>query len=305
MNFKIGVDGGGTKTELILVDPAGTGVATHIAPGCNPSQVGPDQARTILNEALVALLAQATIRRPPSVITATHLYMAGAPAFWREVGATLNGFGTIVTGPDSAPVLELATGGAPGLVLHAGTGSFVSARAPDGSIHYAGGLGWKFGDPGSGFDLGRRGLAVALLELQARTAGTALSPLAEALCAHTGLEDYAANSRYFYSDAAAHAKIAAFAPHVVELATANCAPAQQVIADSLTELARQADDVINRLFPRPTAPLPCGVSGRILNSPPAATALRSLASQLNWPVELRFLDTAPIEGVRRLLVAGR
>ena len=36
MNFKIGVDGGGTKTELILVDPAGAGVATHIAPGCNP-----------------------------------------------------------------------------------------------------------------------------------------------------------------------------------------------------------------------------------------------------------------------------
>ena len=29
-SFKIGVDGGGTKTELILVDPAGTGVATHI-----------------------------------------------------------------------------------------------------------------------------------------------------------------------------------------------------------------------------------------------------------------------------------
>ena len=26
----VGVDGGGTKTELILVDPAGTGVATHI-----------------------------------------------------------------------------------------------------------------------------------------------------------------------------------------------------------------------------------------------------------------------------------
>jgi glucosamine kinase len=300
-SFKIGVDGGGTKTELILVDPAGAGVATHMAPGCNPSQVGPDQARTILLEALRTLRA----KEPGAVIQTTHLYMAGAPAFWREVGAALSGFGTVVTGPDSAPVLELATGGAPGLVLHAGTGSFVSARDPGGSIHYVGGLGWKFGDPGSGFDLGRRGLAVALLELQARPAGAALSPLAAALCAHTGLEDYAANSRYFYSDAAAHAKIAAFAPRVVELATANCGPAQQVIADSLTDLARQADDVIHRHFPRPTAPLPCGVSGRILNSPPAATALRSLASQLNWPVELRFLDTAPIEGVRRLLLAAR
>ena len=58
MNFKIGVDGGGTKTELILVDQSGAGVATHIAPGCNPSQVGPDPARTILLEALRTLRAQ-------------------------------------------------------------------------------------------------------------------------------------------------------------------------------------------------------------------------------------------------------
>src|SRR6185295_5297664 len=153
----------------------------------NPSQVGPDKARAILTEALAALLAKAAISQPPSAITATHLYMAGAPAFWREVGAALSGFGTIVTGPDSAPVLELATGGAPGLVLHAGTGSFVSARAPDGSIHYAGGLGWKFGDPGSGFDIGRRALAIALLDLQhLRPGDPVISPLAEALREHTG-----------------------------------------------------------------------------------------------------------------------
>jgi hypothetical protein len=38
-----------------------------------------------------------------------------------------------------------------------------------------------------------------------------------------------------------------------------------------------------------------------LNSEPAAFALRSLASKLKWPVELHFLDTPPIEGVRRLL----
>ena len=48
MNLQIGVDGGGTKTELILVDSAGTIVASHLAPGCNPSQCGPEKARTIL-----------------------------------------------------------------------------------------------------------------------------------------------------------------------------------------------------------------------------------------------------------------
>ncbi len=294
--FKIGVDGGGTKTEFILVDDAGVIVARHLAPGCNPSQVGPEKAREILLTGLQAV-------RGASAIVATHLYMAGSPPFWRETADTLKDFGASVTGPDSLPVLELATGGKPGLVLHAGTGSFVAARAADGSVHYAGGLGWKLGDAGSGFDLGRRAIAHALLELQGQSmpGAKAFSPLAEALRTHTGLIDYAANSRFFYNDTGANAAISAFAPRVLELAEQDCGPAQQVVADSVTELARLADQVIHRLFPASAAPVPCGVSGRILNSVPASFALRSLAAKLRWPVALHFITESPTEGVRRLL----
>ena len=296
--FKIGVDGGGTKTELVLLDGSGVERAHHLAPGCNPSQVGPEQARATLSQALESLLGQSKTGNPE--IAATHLYMAGAGAFWREVAASLTGFGRVTTGPDSLPVLELATAGAPGLVLHAGTGSFVAARSPDGTVHYAGGLGWKFGDPGSGFDIGRRALGFALLELQAE-ATAQVSPLAEALRQHTGLADYPANSRFFYNHADANAKIAAFAPLVIRLAELDCGPAQQVVADSITDLARLADRVIHQYFPSAQSNLPCGVSGRILNTVPAAFALRSLASKLHWPVDLRFLETPPIEGVKRLL----
>ena len=81
--------------------------------------------------------------------------------FWRETAAALQGYGKVTTTDDSVPVLELATAGAPGLVLHAGTGSFVAARTADGATHYAGGLGWKLGDPGSGYDIGRRAVALA------------------------------------------------------------------------------------------------------------------------------------------------
>ena len=304
--YRIGVDGGGTKTEFILVDAAGSIVARHLAPGCNPSQTGPDKAREILLAGLDALLSAAPVPALRSSISATHLYMAGSPAFWREVADTLTGYGRVTTGPDSLPVLELATGGAPGLVLHAGTGSFVAARAPDGSVHYAGGLGWKLGDAGSGFDLGRRAIAQALLELQSRAlpGAPALSPLAGALQEHTGFAEYAANSRFFYNDPGANAAIAAFAPRVLALAEQNCGPAQQVVADSVTDLARLADQVLHRLFPAGgtgPAPLPCGVSGRILNSVPAAFALRSLVAKLRWPVELHFITASPAEGVRRLL----
>lgn len=302
--YKIGVDGGGTKTELILVDAAGEIVTRHLAAGCNPSQTGPERARTILTEALTALLAQSKIDIQKSKITTTALYMAGSPPFWAEVAASLTDFGQVTTAPDSAPVLELATAGAPGIVLHAGTGSFVITRRADFTIHYTGGLGWKFGDPGSGYDIGRRALALALLDMQANPplSDHRPSPLAEALVNHTGLMDYATNSRFFYTDSEANAKISSFAPQVLTLAEQEYGPAQQVLADSITDLARLTDGVIHKYFPKTTVKLPCGVSGRILNSVAGAFALRSLASKLDWPVELNFITTPPIEGVRRLLL---
>lgn len=306
-SYKIGVDGGGTKTELILIDATGATVAQHLASGCNPSQVGPEKARAIFTEALAALLAKANVENLKSKIVAIHLYMAGSPDFWSEVSGDLTEYGNVLTAPDSGPVLELATAGAPGIVLHAGTGSFVITRAPDGVVHYTGGLGWKFGDPGSGFDLGRRALALALLELQGTTllSTTRPSPLAEALVNHTGLMGYTANSRYFYTNPEANATIASFAPRVLALAEQDCGPAQQVVADSITELARLADTVIHKYFPERTGRIPCGISGRILNSTAGTFALRSLANKLDWPVDLNFITIPPIEGVRRLLLASR
>ncbi|MFI5335532.1 MAG: BadF/BadG/BcrA/BcrD ATPase family protein, partial [Opitutales bacterium] len=230
-------------------------------------------------------------------------FMAGSPLFWQEYAAGLTGYGRVSADADSLPVLELATGGAPGLVLHAGTGSFICARAPDGAVHYAGGLGWKFGDPGSGFDLGRRGIARALLELQGWTAPGALG---RALQAHTGLDGTAALTRFYYNDTDANARIAAFAPVVLELAAAGCTPAQAALTATLLDLADLADLVLARLFSSPPpgnspSKIPVGVSGAILNSPPAAGLLRGMATARGWPGKLQFITAPPIEGVRRLL----
>jgi N-acetylglucosamine kinase-like BadF-type ATPase len=292
------VDGGGTKTELILVDGTGAIVARHTAPGCNPSQVGPEKSREILEAALTALLPAAPSGlRPP--ISRLHLFMAGSPTTWREIASGLTGLGSVTVAPDSLPVLELATAGAPGLVLHAGTGSFVAARSPDGAIHYGGGLGWKIGDAGSGFDLGRRGLSGALLELQGWAPP---SGLGDALKEHSGLADYAANSRFLYSDPGANAAIAAFAPRVIALAAQGCPPAQIALTETLTDLVKQARLVTAKLFGQ--ASVPCGVSGPILNSEPARLALVNLAANSRWPVTLSFIAAPPIEGVRRLLMHG-
>ena len=309
--FGIGVDGGGTKTELILCDARGTVVARHTAPGCNPSHAGPEQARATLDAALAALTASHA-----GPVTRCHLFMAGAPEFWRDYAARLTGCGQVTSGTDALPVLELATGGDPGLVLHSGTGSFIAARAPDGTVHSAGGLGWKLGDPGSGFDLGRRGAARALLELQGWAPP---SGLGAALLAHTGLTTAADASRFFYSDPAANARLAAFAPVVLDLAEAGQAPARAILESSLGDLAGQAELVLGKLFPdapaggppppskieNPKSKICLGVSGPILNRPFVAALLRELIATRPWPVTLHFISEPPIEGVRRLLAKSR
>jgi N-acetylglucosamine kinase-like BadF-type ATPase len=296
MSFRIGVDGGGTKTECILLDGNGIVAASHLAPGCNPSLVGAERARAILISAIQALVAGPS----PPIVDRVLLCMAGSQSFWRETAAGLTGYGRIETASDSLPVLELATGGDPGLALHAGTGSFVTARAPDGSVHYAGGLGWRFGDPGSGYDLGCRGIARALLELQGWAPRTAL---AVELSRHTGLPDYTANSRFFYRAADANAAIAAFAPCVIELAGQDCPGTRQIIADSLAGFAGPIDAVLRQLFPGATmaSPVHGGVSGALLNRQPCRSALHALAAAKSWPVQLQPVTDRPIEGVRRLV----
>ena len=290
---KIGIDGGGSKTECLLVDAAGVVRARHLAPGSNPSIVGPEQARLIVTDALCALIAA-----QPAEITATALYMAGNRPFWQEFASSLTGFGRVSSADDSLPVLELATDGHPGLVLHSGTGSFVAARDREGGIHYAGGLGWRFGDPGSGYDLGRRAIGRALLEIQG---WAPLSRLAATVRDHAHLGPTAesgALTRYFYGDPTPNQKIAALAPAVLRLAAEGDYTAHLLILESAGELLDLAARVAAKLFPEtPADELRVGLSGPILTHPVVLAALTPRS-----PLPLLPVTGTPIEGVRRLLM---
>lgn len=289
--FKIGIDGGGTKTEFILTDETGTIVARRLAPGCSPSLLEAAAVHAIITENLQALTA--TI---PAGARLAHLVlcMAGSPLFWRELGAKLTGYGELHLYTDSQPVLELATGGEPGLVMHSGTGSFVAARGTDGVTHFAGGLGWRFGDPGSAYDLGRRVIARTILELQGWAEP---SRLGRTICQETGLRDALALTRHFYSQTTANTALAAFAPHVTTAAETDDPVAVNLITQSVTELGHVARAVINRLFPS-VEKIPLGLSGAILHT---ATARTVLTQTLGPRCNLKLITDPPSEGLRRML----
>jgi N-acetylglucosamine kinase-like BadF-type ATPase len=252
----------------------------------------------IVTDSLCILRDKSKIENPKSKIAATRLFMAGASGFWQEFAASLTDFGPMRADADSLPVLELATDGSPGLVIHAGTGSFVAARGPDGALHYAGGIGWRFGDPGSGYELGRRAIARALLELQGWQPRTRLATL---IRDHTQLgdeADAATVTRFFYQHGEPNRVVAALAPAVLRLAAEGDSTAVALVTESAAELLALAVRVAQKLFPHtPLDTVRAGLSGALLTNPVVAGALAPRA-----PFALTPITEAPIEGVRRLLV---
>ena len=57
MKYLIGVDGGGTKTAAALADIDGSIIRTAYAPGCNPNDIGFEQAMQNIFSAVQALNA--------------------------------------------------------------------------------------------------------------------------------------------------------------------------------------------------------------------------------------------------------
>ena len=290
MPWKIGVDGGGSKTECILVDPSGAVAARRTGPGCSPTLIGAARAGDIVRDAIKAVRSG----NDGATVSSTLMCMAGSRVFWRDFADGLEGCGRITTADDSLPVLELATRGGPGLVLHSGTGSFVAARSPDGAVHFAGGLGWRFGDEGSGYDIGRRAVARALLEIQGWSKPSGLGVVVGALAGDQTPSEFAGR---FHGGPEAVAKVATIAPSVLRLAEEGDSVAGEAVSESVLNLLELAVSVADRLFPgkRPDT-FRAAVSGHILNHPCAFQALSSKA-----PFPLSRVTEPPIEGVRMLL----
>jgi N-acetylglucosamine kinase-like BadF-type ATPase len=161
MKCVLGFDGGGTKTECVLMDETGAVLARSRSGPSNAVNVGaPASAAALAEAGLQAVRSAATLPSDVAYIVA-GLSGAGEAALQADIRARLQSSfpnATIVITSDL--ILSLAaTSEIPSLVVIAGTGSAVLGRSSPLRMVRGGGFGPIIGDAGSANDIGRRTVA--------------------------------------------------------------------------------------------------------------------------------------------------
>jgi N-acetylglucosamine kinase len=185
MKYVLGIDGGGTKTECVLMDPAGKIIARCFSGPSNPYRVGVERATREIEKAAECCLQEARVGRNDVAAVGAGLAGTGNPELKEGMRASIAAAfpGATVSIFTDLETALAATGEGPVIVLVAGTGSAAIGRNAQGEIWRTGGLGPQLGDDGSAFDIGSRAVARALKEREQR--GTD-SPLGKMILAELG-----------------------------------------------------------------------------------------------------------------------
>lgn len=255
MNRYLGVDGGGTKTALCVISADGELLAAHEAPSCyylgSASSAGVELVSQVLAEAVPAVCALAGTR-PAEVGFAFF----GLPAYG-EVSAdvaaldaaplTLLGHRRYRCGNDMVCGWAGSLALADGINVISGTGSMAYGRRGRRQLR-VGGWGELFGDEGSGYWIGLRGLrAFGQMSDGRRPAGPLLDLLRErlTLAADLDLVDVVLNR--WHGD---RRQVAGLSRLVVAAARRGDLTAEQILTDAGDELAALVEVARTRLgFP--------------------------------------------------------
>lgn len=244
--YVLGVDGGGTKTHAVILDGQGRVAGEGLSGPSNPLRVGVSSAAASVREAFDRALASAGLRRAD--VAAARVGLAGVRRDdlrerMRESLLSL-GVGTIEVATDGEIALYGATGGEPGVVVIAGTGSICCGINARGRRACAGGWGPLAGDEGSGSWIARRGLQAVARAADGRGAQTSLVGPCLEYFKVAAVEDL---STAIYAPSMTNERIAGFGRHVLEEAERGDELAGRIVEDAGRELGQAAAAVVRQL----------------------------------------------------------
>jgi N-acetylglucosamine kinase-like BadF-type ATPase len=244
----LGVDGGGTKTEFVLVDEAGRVLARHQEGSAYYPEIGLDALEVMLTRGIGVTLGQGAI--PPAMLTGAFI---GLPCYGEDSGllARLNTvaspvlqFGQYQCGNDMVCAWAGALACHDGINIVAGTGSIAYGELA-GHQARAGGWGELFSDEGSAYWIAREGLSLFSRMSDGRLPK---GPLYELLRAQFDLSfDLDLCAVIYGSGPTSRSHIARLAPIIAEAARNGDTRVRNLFAAGARELAAMVNAVRARL----------------------------------------------------------
>lgn len=176
--YFLGFDGGGTKTDCVLMNSAGTVLAHATAGPSNPLRAGYAKAWFTLSDAADVVLAHQRIKASNIRGICAGIGGAARDTVAKRIATFLeHSFpeAAVEVTTDLVITLNAAVGEGEGVILVVGTGSAAFGRNSKGVTARAGGRGPWFSDEGSGFDIGRRAMAAVVRAEERRGPNTRLA----------------------------------------------------------------------------------------------------------------------------------
>ncbi len=278
----IAVDGGGSKTEFVLINLEGEILKRLLLPGSNPNLFGTDKAYCILKEGIESLLQVDT--------QVLGLYIGGSGMGVGDNASLIRGklktvypYFQIFCDTDIRNVLACGDDPNNGIAVISGTGSVVYA-CDNGSLIRLGGSGYLFDKLGSGFDMGRDAVFAALEHRDGTGPETIMTPLVEKRLGGKVWD----HIQDFYSKDTSY--IASFAPDVFSAYEENDPVAVQIVERNsrrLSELIR----VASKKAPRAKSVI---LSGSLFTK--SAILYNKVADLISDDLNIRLMEQPQIWG---------
>lgn len=250
MKYTIGIDGGGTKTELAAVSLDGEPIAALFGGASNAFSVGFDRAFAEVVQLLDRIWNETDLKPEGCVGLAVGLAGAGRDEDrrrWTEALQTRllehGAANAVYVGNDAETALFGTVGKREGIVAISGTGSIVYGITPDGRKLRVGGWGHLLGDMGSGYAIGLRTLQAIMHSYDGMAAPTLMSGKS---LASVGLTDPQQLKDYVYAPERTKQDIAAFARFCMESAVLGDPAAIRVLTFEALCLAEQTSALIGK-----------------------------------------------------------
>ncbi|MCW4049842.1 MAG: hypothetical protein NWE89_08910 [Candidatus Bathyarchaeota archaeon] len=241
--YVLGVDGGGTWTRSIIMRLDGTVLGKGSAGPSNPLTIGMDAALENITQAVDEAKSEADVKS----FKASRLGLAGGARSVlgdRMVERLPENYGDTGIISDTESALAGSTGCRPGVVVIAGTGSNVYGKNAQGEEAKAGGWGWRLGDEGSGYTIGKNAIIAALEYHDGRGPYTTLK---ESILRYLEIKDIEEIIDWTYDSGREPRHFASLVPLVKEAEKSGDKVAAKIMMEVGAQLGGIAQVVVRRL----------------------------------------------------------